>query len=87
MDNTLDDDARAFNPIEDQVGPLGQASHAFAVLGPEQAGLRVLGLLSCLALLVVRLTTGNWQAPVIPGGMVLLALVLHGFVRLKTADA
>lgn len=46
----------------------------------------LLGLLSCGALLVVRLTTGNWQAPAIAGGMVLLALVLYAFVRVKTLD-
>lgn len=45
----------------------------------------LLGMLSCGALLVVRVSTGNWQAPAIAGGMILLALVLYGFTRVKVA--
>ncbi len=47
----------------------------------------LLGVLSCGALLVVRVSTGNWQAPAIAGGMILLALVLYGLTRVKVAKA
>jgi basic amino acid/polyamine antiporter, APA family len=47
----------------------------------------LLGMLSCLALLGVRLTTGNWQAPAIAAGMIALALVLYVATRWKTAEA
>ena len=47
----------------------------------------LLGMLSCGALLVVRVSTGNWQAPAIAGGMILLALALYGFTRVKVANA
>ncbi len=47
----------------------------------------LLGMLSCGALLVVRVTTGAWQAPAIAGGMIVLALVLYGFTRVKAAKA
>jgi hypothetical protein len=32
-------------------------------------------------------STGNWQAPAIAGGMILLALALYGFTRVKVAKA
>lgn len=47
----------------------------------------LLGLLSCGGLLIVRVTTGPWQAPAIAGGMILLALALYGFTRVKAAKA
>lgn len=47
----------------------------------------LLGILSCGGLLVVRVTTGDWQAPAIAGGMVVLALVLYVLTRAKVAKA
>ncbi len=40
-----------------------------------------LGAIVCLALLVNRVASGNWQAPAIAGGLVLAILALYAFTR------
>jgi APA family basic amino acid/polyamine antiporter len=47
----------------------------------------VLGLLTCLALLGVRLSTGDWRAPAIAGAMIVVALVLYPLTRSSAAKA
>jgi amino acid transporter len=47
----------------------------------------VLGALVCLALVVVRVGTGDWRAPAIAGILLLGAVLIYGLVRPKAAAA
>jgi APA family basic amino acid/polyamine antiporter len=42
-----------------------------------------LGVLVCLPLIVVRVTTGDWRASAIAGGLLLLCLAVYALVRPK----
>lgn len=46
----------------------------------------VLGALVCAGLLGVRVTTGDWRSPAIAGGIVLAALALYAWMRVRMAD-
>ena len=43
MDDALNDDAGAFDPIEKKMGPFRQGPDALAILRPKRTGLRMLG--------------------------------------------
>ncbi len=45
-----------------------------------------LGVLICLALIVVRVTTGDWRASAIAGGLLLGCLAIYALVRPKVAS-
>ena len=44
-----------------------------------------LGVLVCLALIIVRVTTGDWRASAIAGGLLFGSLVIYALVRPKAA--
>jgi amino acid transporter len=46
-----------------------------------------LGALVCMALVVVRVATGDWQAPAIAGVLLLGAVLIYALVRSKVAPA
>ena len=65
------------------MGGFDQSSTAEQVLEGGPA----LGALVCMALVVVRVATGDWQAPAIAGVLLLGAVLIYAAVRPKTAPA
>lgn len=47
----------------------------------------VLGALTCIVLLGVRVTSGDWKAPATAGALIVVALVLYLFTRTKAEPA
>ena len=51
------------------------------------AAIPALGALVCMALVVVRVATGDWQAPAIAGVLLAGAVLIYALVRPKMAPA